>query len=676
MSSWATGPFGTGPWGGGVDVVLNVPREFEARTSNPNEISLTWKKPVAYNTSLEIVVVRRKDAFPMELFNDDLLFLAKQNVSGFTDPAQVEIFRGRLIRGVNGVGAPNLFTDALATFPTGPSLKGRILRDSQSHNFRIISNTATTITVEGTPFSGQYAILVDFPNSNQPAISGTSTAVGTGFLRDTTKNFINGELTERILVDQAGNRFVIYYNLGDLFGVSGTPVAGDYTVLQEFNDFISPSQTVRGQFQYIDDFLNKEEADIRTGSGLESEQFYYYTAFNHRIGNNVAQSSFGIIDSANSSQASALSVLDREFHEILLNFWPNVFKITDSTGDFEDLMKIFGFGLNEQYSYVNTFDLVNPNRMYYSILPSMAKQTGVGLADTSLGVDTLRRIVLGMLPTWKKKGTKQGIVDFIRIITTWDVTNGTGDASEITDDIPNSGSLRFYADTLGSDNTRIFGFRSAFNNSPFVSYTYTPATGLIQYLAPVDLSQVEIGDTFEDGAGNIFDVLAVNDALNQVYIDLLQTIVTGSRGHVFKKTAISAAGRFFSTLPGVIIPGFFDFNEFVVQVKDVALFVGESDDIEIIGNSTKMTDNTAAFGGTNSLVGNFLLPKQGQVNDIFEITANTATTITVKGVVRDTEPVGDYAVLSPLNAKRFQKIIQLMEDFSPSFAKMGLQFID
>lgn len=675
MSSWGTGGFGTGPWGGGVSDISLI-REFEARNSNPNEISLTWKKPVTYDAGKELVIARRKDSFPMELFNEDPIFLAQQNVSGFTDPVQVEIFRGKLIRGT-GVGSSGKLEDVLMGFPLTPSLKGRILRDSTSHNFRILSNTATEIFVDGTPASGQYVVLVDFPNSNESAISSASTAVGIGFLRDSTQDFITNELADRILVDQSGNRFVIFGNTDDLLAVSGTPVAGNYTILQEFADFISPSQTVRGQFRYTDTFLNKNEASTRLGTGLEDEQFYYYTAFTQRAGNNVAQSLFATVDSPSSTQTSALSTIDRDFQQILLDYWPNVFKIADSTGDFSDLMTVFGFGFNEIYSFVNTFNLSNPDSMFHTILPDMAKQTGITIADTQLGIDTLRRIICHMLPTWRKKGSKQGIVDFIRIITTWDATNGTGDASSITDDIPNSGALRFYADALGSNNTRLFGFKPIYLNDPFISFTYASGTGFIDFSSGIsEITGLNIGAAnyfFEDGAGKVFDIV---DAISstRIQIDLGQTVDTSSNGNIFEKTSISTAGRFFSTLPGVVIPGFFDFNEFVVEIKDVALFVGDSTDLQIIANTTELTDASANFGGTNNLVGNFLIPKQGQINDIFRIISNTPTTITVEGIVRDLEPIGNYAVLSPLNTARFQRLNTLMREFAPSFTRMGLQF--
>lgn len=676
MSSWAIGPFGLGPWGGGGSSSLNVVRNLQADTGNPGQIVLNWKKPANYNTTMELILVRRKDAFPMELFNDDALFSAQVDVSGFTDPVQVEIFRGNLIRAANGVGSLNTLTDSGATFPTSPSLAGRILRDSQSHNFRIISNTSTVITIEnGTPADGPYVVLVDFPNTNNVAISGTSTSVGPGFLTDITKRFDTSTLSDRILVDSNGDAFVIYDNLIDTIIVSGTPAAGEYTVLQEFNDFISPSETVAGQFQFIDNYLNAEEAEAQEGTGLEPEQFYYYTAFNHVEGKNVAQVNFGLFGSNISTQAFALSVEDREFHEILLKLWPEIFKQGDQTGDFTDLMKIFGFGLNEMYSYVNTFDLVNADKMISTLTPEMAAQTGISVVDYQLGVDTLRRYWQSMLPTYRLKGSKRGIVDFIRIVTTWDATLGTGDPSEIIDDLSGSLVFRFWSDTLGNENTRLFGFKPSYINFPFVSYTYSSGTGIIQYSSSIDLSDVSINDTFEDGAGDIFDIVSVDDANDRVTLAASLTIDNSSGGNIYEKIPLADAGRFFSSVSGILIPGFFDFKEFVVKIKDVAMFVGESTDLQTTANTTTLTDASANFGGTNNLVGNFLLPKQGQINDMFEIVANTTTTITVLGVAKDPEPVGDYAVLSPLNAVRFQRINKLMGDFAPSFARMGLQFV-
>lgn len=677
MASFGQGPFGLNPWGGGsVNGTVSV-REFEAHTSTPNTITLSWKQPKTFDTSQEIVVVRRKDSFPMELFNDDALYSAKVEVSGFTDPAQVEIFRGRLYRGSNGVGALHELVDSSASFPTSPSLKGRILRDSQSRNFRIASNTSTLIVVDqGTPASGIYIILADFPNSNEQSFTGTSTSVSAGLLVDSSKNFPEHSLQNRILVDFDGDAFIIYDNSQEQIIVGGTPAAGEYTVLQEFNGYVSPTDSIQGQFQYTDDFLNKEQADARNGTGLEDEQFYYYTAFTHNLGGNVAQSTFGIIGQNNSTQAVALSITDREFGELLYSLWPQVFRTNDTTGDLEDMMTIFGSGMNEQYSYVNTFDLVNGNKMLYSLLPSNAQQLGIDQTDLVLGADTLRRIATDLLPTWKKKGSKLGIVDFIRIITTWDVTNGTKDASSITDVLNHDLILRFYSDTLGTDNTRFFGFEPTYSNSPFTSYTYNSGTGVIQYSAAVDLSLVSIGDVFTDGAGNTFDVVAVSDTLDQITIANGQTINTASGGGVYKKSPLATSGRFYSSTPGVIIPGFFDYREFVVTVKGVALATGQSTNIVVAGNSTLMTDSSANFGGTNNLVGNFLLPKQGQVNEIFVIIANSATTITVQGVVKDLEMVGEYAVLSPLNSVRFQRINELMNNYAPSFAKMGIQFTE
>ena len=281
----------------------------------------------------------------MELYNDDPQYASQVDVSGFTDPAQVEVYRATTVLGKTGVGESGKLTRGIidSVFPTSPPLTGRILRDSLSNNFRIISNTADEIIVDGTPASGQYTVLVDFPNSNEPAITGNSTGVGSGFLRDTTQSFEIGALRDRVLVDSTSQHFVIRNNGTNLLSVSGTPTAGAYTILQEFNGFISPSDTIKTPFSYTDTYLNSDEATARVGTGLEDEQFYYYTVFSQRSGGNVAESSFALVTDANSTQSAALSTISRDFQQILLDLWPNVFKLGDLTGDFEDAMAVFGY---------------------------------------------------------------------------------------------------------------------------------------------------------------------------------------------------------------------------------------------------------------------------------------------------------------------------------------------
>jgi hypothetical protein len=69
---------------------------------------------------------------------------------------------------------------------------------------------------------------------------------------------------------------------------------------------------------------------------------------------------------------------------------------------------------------------------------------------------------------------------------------------------------------------------TVFNNSAPVAFTYTSATGIIQYASTVDLSGVDIGDQFEDYSGNFFTIANVNYAGNAVTIPTGQTVNTVS----------------------------------------------------------------------------------------------------------------------------------------------------
>jgi hypothetical protein len=88
-----------------------------------------------------------------------------------------------------------------------------------------------------------------------------------------------------------------------------------------------------------------------------------------------------------------------------------------------------------------------------------------------------------------------------------------------------------------------------------------------------------------------------------------------------------------------------------------------------------MIDTTANFGADDSLVGNFLLPNSEEVNDIFEIIGNTATTITVRGTINNRNPGGSYAILSPLNTNRFQILNKLLPVYIPFGTRAGFRFI-
>ena len=583
-------------------------RDFCTQTGSSNTISINWTSPIDFNnTTDEVILTKSVSHYPVELFNSTFPTKA-------TDPRPMEIYRGKTIVGIDEgtISVSSLtITDTSASFPTSPSLKGRLLRDSSSQVFKIASNTATTVTVIAIPdvtlSNGKYIILPDFSTTTRVQenyefdIRTTAEAgsisnliiVEEGVLN--VKTFSQDELVNLIFIDGNNDKFVVKSNTSNkvFFFETTTPTLG--AGLRIISSHVNTTP-----LPLTDTYLTQAEADTRTGTGLRDDKYYYYTAFTLEESANVAQAEFGFADSETPTQGFAMSPSEKLFGERLFDLWPGVYKDLDSTGDLEDLMQIFGFFFDELHAVISTFKLQDPDNVLISALLPLSEQTGLPSVGFSIGADTLRRIAKDMLPCWKIKGTKEGIYTFIRKITTWDITNGTGDISgSIQDTLPNVSALRFFDVNLGSTNVRLTDSEPLF----------------------------------------------------------------------------VAGGRFAQGLPGVVIPGFFSFREFVITIQDVALFVGNSESFVTEQNTTTLVDSTASFGSNNSLVGNFLIPNQEEVNDVFQITSNTNTSITVKGIINNRNVGGSYAVLSPLNSNRFIILNKLLPYYIPYGTQSGFVFI-
>lgn len=582
---------------------MALARNFKAASLLPNQIGLNWVAPLDFNnTTDELIVTKTITHFPMELFNASFPNRA-------TDSRPIEVFRGKTIVGINtgtiSVSA-NTLTDTGASFPTSPKLIGKLFRDANSKVYRIVDNTATSITLDSAPTNGKYAVLPDFVEDIRVQENyefDARTEVGAGFIRNlviidnnalTIKQFAQDELVNLIFKDGANNKFIVKSNTATTvyFFETSTPAVGNGMSMLTSHLNSQP-------LPYVDTFRTDVEASSRLGTKLQDNKFYYYTVFSKPESTNVAQADFSTYDSNVSTQAYALSAKDTQFGALLYQLWPTLYRELDATGDLEDLMQVFGFQLNEIHSLIDTYRLQDADNVLVSALLPLSEQTGLPSVGYSIGADTLRRVARDMIGAWKLKGSKEGIALFIRIITTWDITNGTADfGGAIQDFLPNVEALRFFDPNLGSLNTRIT------KTDPFVS-----------------------------------------------------------------------GGRFAKSLPGIVIPGFFTFREFVITIPNVALYVGTSQGFSVSSGTTTMTDVTQNFGANGSLIGNFLIPNTEEVNDIFEIVDNTATTITVRGVVNNRNPGGDFAVLSPLNTSRFMILNKLLPVYIPFGTKAGFIFV-
>lgn len=580
-------------------------RNFKVESDKALQISLSWNVPVGFNDSTEEVIVTRTTThFPMELYNT-----AFPNKA--TDSRGVEVFRGKAIVGLNtgtiSVSGKTLM-DTSASFSTTPKLKGRLVRLSDSKVARILDNTSTTLTLDIEPVSGKYVILADFPTTIRIQDNfelDIRTSSGEGFISNLVyisngaflvKEFEEDEAANLIFRDAAGQKFVVKSNSKStlyFWETTAIPTVGPNMIL--YNSFVDSDIK-----PYLDNFKTEGEASSRTGSGLQANTYYYYTTFCKPLATNVAQADFAAIDAGTPTQGFAISASSKQFGNRLYRYWPSVFRELDKTGDLEDLMQVFGFYFDQMHALVSTYKLQDTDNVLVTALLPLSEQTGLPSVGYSLGADTLRRIGKDMLYCWKLKGSKEGIALFIRLLTTWDITAGTGDYSEaIQDVIPNTLALRFFDAALGNTNSRFP------QSSP--------------------------------------------------------SVIPG--------------GRFVKSLPGVVIPGFFTFREFVITIPSVALFVGATQTFTVTNNTTIISDLAANFGANNSLVGNFIIPNQAEINDVFEIISNTNTSITVRGIVTNRNAGGNYAILSPLNATRFTILNRMLPYYIPYGTSAGFIFI-
>lgn len=307
--------------------------------------------------------------------------------------------------------------------------------------------------------------------------------------------------------------------------------------------------------------------------------------------NSVTNSQYGLFSTALSTQSFAIHAADRKMGELLYNSFPNVFRVSDTTDDLQDLMGVFGHEFNDLYALIHKYELQNAGIITPGVLESASQNTGFNLTSENLGIDTRRRIMRDLVQCYKLKGNRDGIARFIKVLTTWDITNGTGDTrGAIVDDSPDTVGLRFYSPSLGLTNT------------------------------------------------NLIDTLDIQSP---------------------------PAGRFYKSIPGLSIPGFFVAKEVIIDLPNVALEIGKSTSITYFEGNTILTDTDANFGMDNGLVGCFVIPNEGSPNDFYEIVSNTSTSVTLTGSVPISNLGGKYVILSPLNLTRFVAVSKELPKFMP-----------
>jgi hypothetical protein len=305
----------------------------------------------------------------------------------------------------------------------------------------------------------------------------------------------------------------------------------------------------------------------------------------------VTDTQSAIFSNPLSTQSFAIHAANRNFGELLYNYFPTFFRTLDQTNDLQDLMEVFGHEFNVLYALITKYELQNADVVTPGVLETASQNAGFELVSESLGIDTRRRVMRDIISCYRLKGNRDGIAKFIKVLTTWDITNGTGDTrGAIIDDIPEVVGLRFYSASLGGLNTNF----------------------------------IDTGDVQSP-----------------------------------------PAGRFVKGVPGLALPGFFQVREVIIELPNVALEIGESNNITFFEGNTILSDVNANFGLSGSLKGCFVIPNEGSPNDFFEILDNDSTSLTVAGNIPFTSLGAKYVVLSPLNLTRFVAVSKDITKFMP-----------
>lgn len=217
-----------------------------------------------------------------------------------------------------------------------------------------------------------------------------------------------------------------------------------------------------------------------------------------------------------------------------------------------------------------------------------------------------------------------------------------------------------------------------FDNTGLIAFTYTPATGVVQYAFPVDLSGVSPGDLFKDGAGTDFTILAVDLPNSNLILSegltVDNTVNDSSDGSISNGTtsfeSFSAFKKTLATATNLSIDSITDNN------LDLSVAKGTGSAIA----SRLLLDNTNVYVPGQYATGDFFLVDSA--GNIWEIEANTKNTFTTSiTAVNDASvtsvSAGSYNIVDRLVGKQVEfkgSIFNIQYNNVSTIFSIGAQF--
>jgi hypothetical protein len=510
------------------------------------------------------------------------------------------------------------------------------------------------------------------------AIVGQTTSISGNILTDGSASFpTSPNLNGRLLRDANSKVHRIVSNTGTAITLETAPVSGKYVILADFGEVIRPQENY--------------ELDIRTVAGLGYVTNLVITDNSSLLIKNFAQ-----------DELANLIFKDAAGDKFIIksNSANTIYLFENVTPQIGANMSILNSHFNSQpLPYVDTYrteaeaaarvgSKLQDNKFYYYTV--FTKEISVNVAQAISGTysNNISTQAYGLSVEDKDFGTI--------LYNLWPGVFRDLDATEDLQDLMQVFGFQFNIlhslvqtyKLQDADNILVSALLPLSEQTGLPSIGYSIGADTLRRIARNMLTCWKLKGTKEGIAVFIREITtwdvtngtadfsnAIQDFLPNVEalrffdpnLGILNTRITKSDPFV-------KGGRFVKLLPGIVIPGFFTFREFVVTLPNIALYIGESTGFSVNNGTTTMTDIHNNFGANNSLVGNFLLPNTEEVNDIFEIIANTSTSITVRGTINNIAPGGSYAVLSPLNTNRFIILNKLLPAYIPVDTKAGFLF--
>jgi hypothetical protein len=400
-------------------------------------------------------------------------------------------------------------------------------------------------------------------------VTGNATAIGLRVLLDNTKVFLKNEYAngQYYLVDSAGNIFEITANDSNTITASVTAIndaavtsvaSGQYKIVTKlvgstivFNSNIFNIQynsnntiySVGGQFSNIgtigDTFEISKLQTNRGNIGVAVDLISHDTV-TQKIYLNGSPDLSGVTCNYNLVDSDG-----KIFNISAIDSRPLPTTFYDSTNQDSSLI-LKGVGLGQQYA--QSFQV--PSNNIYSVvslnLKSSGNITGNLIAkivnDDGSGLPNLSSPVATSLPV--QISTLEKVIKFNSLTS---VPNSNfGRIVFFFASAPTLNAGVTYHLVLTSDATysanQLDNFATFTNTA--ATFSYNPLNGLIEYDSPVDLSQVQPGQYFKDGLGELYIIQYVDNSADEITIGAglpVDTTLVNNSGSVYKKDNVYVA---------------------------------------------------------------------------------------------------------------------------------------